>query len=199
MGYIITKIENQEINIDTAQLFGSYTDDKRLFNGLKIVRESFLVGKDPSVLPDTTYYISATILYQVKENQIVITGEGGIDKVERLVIPVDKMNINLATFKQYVIDVNGGASGGGGSAEVQQGTGAPDGGTPITPNLYLDTDTGFFYAYSNDSSSWIQAGMKIYGEYGSDALAAAGGVPIDGIYTKDDISGFGGLLAIRRT
>lgn len=150
--YLISKIENQEIDIKNAQLYGAYTDDIRFFNGLKIIKESILANKSLNLLGDTTFYISAIIQYKVVNNQVVIYGAGGLDMVNRIVMPIAEMDIDLATFKQYVIDVNGGA-----------------------------------------------AGIDIGGEFGTDALAAAGGVPIGGIYIKPDETGFGGLLAIRRT
>lgn len=152
MGYVVSKVENQEIDISNAQVYGAYTNDFRFFNGLKIIKESFLISSNAQgILPDKTFYFSANIQYNIEGNNIIIVGAGGLDLRKRIVIPVGEMDISLSTFKQYVIDVNG---SGGSSAS--------------------------------------------YDEYGDDAEAAAGGVPVGGTYIKSDATGFGGLLAVRR-
>lgn len=142
MGYVITKIENQEIDINTAQLFGAYTEDVRFFNGLKIVKESFLYGSDPRILPDKTFYLSANIQYTVKGNTVIINSAGGQDLVNRLVIPVAEMDIDLDTFKQYVIDVNGSGSSLSVYGEYYNDADAAANGVPIGGLYSKPDDTG---------------------------------------------------------
>lgn len=83
------------------------------------------------------------------------------------------------------------------SSHVQEGVGAPDGSTPTTPIVYVDTSTGNIHVYTG--ASWVLISFVYYGEFNSESEADTGGVPLGGYYSLSDATGLGGILKIKRT